>query len=307
MKKNWKWSDEGIEGSWQTNFLLLIFFFCCLICVDFFFFLLSFVFLFVWFFLLYFALFFVGFGGLGLPCHLLCCYCYLFIYLFYLFFFYLHGFSGFIFCKFNCSWHFFTSSDRVPPGGLVAREPRFGDWYRGVVSYTNDDWESEWADYDELMDMVPRKRLTMGWEDDAWARGGVRLLLPPGWSWLDDPADGVNCFVFFFFFVVFFIFWKSMGIDGWLKVSYSELSVTLRDLFCLLQGAVKTPRLGGKFHSAFRNIIPVTTPIELRRLLILPRRKEMGETSPEILLNCWVGVVLILYDIQDIHLYTCYI
>ena len=45
--------------------------------------------------------------------------------------------------------------------------------------------------------MVPRKRLTMGWEDDTWARGGVRLLLPPGWSWLDDLGDGVNCFVFF--------------------------------------------------------------------------------------------------------------
>ena len=50
----------------------------------------------------------------------------------------------------------------------------------------------------ELMDMVPRKRLTMGWEDDTWAWGGVRLLLPPSWSWLDDLGDGVNCFVFFF-------------------------------------------------------------------------------------------------------------
>ena len=37
------------------------------------FFLLSFVFVVCLFFLLYFALFFVGFGGLGLPCHLLCC------------------------------------------------------------------------------------------------------------------------------------------------------------------------------------------------------------------------------------------
>ena len=82
-----------------------------------------------------------------------------------------------------------------------------------------------------------------------------------------------------------------MGIDGWLMVSYSELSVPLRDLFRLLQGTVKTPRLGGEFHSAFRNIIPVTTPIKLQRLLMLPRRKERGETSPKILLNCWVGVV----------------
>ena len=55
-------------------------------------------------------------------------YCYLFIFFlnlflfyflfFFFFFFYLHGFSGFIFCKFNCSWHFFTSSDCVPPGGV---------------------------------------------------------------------------------------------------------------------------------------------------------------------------------------------
>ena len=57
---------------------------------------------------------------------------------------------------------------------------------------------------------------------------------------------------------------------------------------------MKALRLGGEFHSAFRNIIPVTTPIELRRLLMLPRRKERGDTSPKILLNCWVGMVKIL-------------
>ena len=56
---------------------------------------------------------------------------------------------------------------------------------------------------------------------------------------------------------------------------------------------MKTPRLGGEFHNAFRNIISVTTSIELRRLLMLPRRKERGDTSPKILLNCWVGVVKI--------------
>ena len=132
----------------SVNCLLLIFF--CLTCVDFFFAILCFFVFFVcFFFLLYFALFFVGFGGLGLPCHLLCClllfvysfFIFIFILFFFIFifiFFYLHGFSGFIFRKFNCSWHFFTSSDRVPPG-LGAREPRFADWYRGVVSYTSDD------------------------------------------------------------------------------------------------------------------------------------------------------------------------
>ena len=56
---------------------------------------------------------------------------------------------------------------------------------------------------------------------------------------------------------------------------------------------MKAPRLRGEFHSAFWNIIPVTTPIELRRLPMLPRRKERGEISPKILLNCWVGVVKI--------------
>ena len=95
-EKWWKWAEisreerQGLEGGCVTdsfrtilfhifvncsyfilffmsvNCLLLIFF-CCLICVDFFFFAILF------FFLLYFALFFVGFGGLGLPCHLLCC------------------------------------------------------------------------------------------------------------------------------------------------------------------------------------------------------------------------------------------
>ena len=137
-------------------------------------------------------------------------------------------------------------------------------------------WEGEWPGWHGIDEMVPRKRLTMGWEDDTWARGGVRLLLPPGWSWLDDLGDGVNCFVFFFSYL--------LKIHGYWW---------LRDLFCLLQGAVKAPRLGSEFHSAFWNIIPVTTPIELRRLLMLPRRKERGETSPKILLNCWVGVVKI--------------
>ena len=50
---------------------------------------------------------------------------------------------------------------------------------------------------------------------------------------------------------------------------------------------MKAPRLGSEFHSAFWNIIPVTTPIELRRLLMLPRRKERGgdksKNTPELL------------------------
>ena len=124
------------------------------------------IFFFLLFFVFFFFCLFVVVFCYTLPCFLLVlgdwayrviCFvvnCYLFIlfffffnfnlFLFYLFififfFFYLHGFSGFIFCKFDCSWHFFTSSDRVPLGGLGAREPRFVDWYRGVVSYTSDD------------------------------------------------------------------------------------------------------------------------------------------------------------------------
>ena len=260
-------------------------------------FLLSFVFfcLFVLFFVYFFVilcLVFCWFWGTGLTVSfallfiVICLFFFnLFLFYFYFLFFYLHGFSGFIFCKFNCSWHFFTSSDCVPPGegshgalfrGLVSRGSKLYKWWFGKASGLIDI---------ELMNMVPRKRLTMGWEDDTWARGGVRLLLPPGWSWLDDLGDGVNC--------LFFSYLLKIHGDWWLAISYSELSVTLRDLFCLLQGAVKAPRLGGEFHSAFWNIIPVTTPIELRRLLMLPRRKERGETGPKILLNCWVGVVKI--------------
>ena len=173
------------------------------------------------FFLLYFALFFVGFGGLGLPCHLLCClllfvYFILFffnlIYFYFLFLFYLHGFSGFIFRKFNCSWHFFTSSDRIPPGGgLVARGPRFADWYRGVVSYTSDDLGGRVA------------WLTWNWwngteetVDDGLGRrylgAGRCPVAPPPWLVMAGRS-GRWCQLLCFFF--FLIFWKSMVIDGW--------------------------------------------------------------------------------------------
>ena len=111
--------------------------------MDFFFAILCFlggvVFLGFFFFCYTLPCFLVNLGGLSLPCHLLCCLL-LFVYLFFLFIFLPSWiFWVYFFCKFNCSWHFFTSSDRVPPGGLVARGPRFGDWYRRVVSYTNDD------------------------------------------------------------------------------------------------------------------------------------------------------------------------
>ena len=98
-----------------------------------------------------------------------------------------------------------TSSLRLivfPPGGctgapfrgLVSRGSKLYKWWFGKASGLIDI---------EFMNMVPKKRLTMGWEDDTWAQSGVRLLLPTGWSWLDGLGDGVNCFVFFL------IFWKS--------------------------------------------------------------------------------------------------
>ena len=133
-------------------------------------------------------------------------YCYLFIFFKNLFlffiFFYLHGFSGFIFfCKFNCSWHFFTSSDRVLPGGLgrtgapfrglVSRGSKLYKWWFGKASGLIDI---------ELMNMVPRKRLTMGWEDDTWARGGVRLLLPlAGHGWTIWEMVSIALFFFLSF------------------------------------------------------------------------------------------------------------
>ena len=183
----------------SVNCLWLIFF-CCLICVDFF--LLSFVF---WgffvclFFLLYFTLFFfVNFGGLSLPCHLLCCLLlFVFFFLFIHLFFYLHGFSGFIFCKCNCSWNFFTSSDRVPPGGLVARGPRFGDWYRGVVSNTNDDLGKRVGWLRWIDGYGTKETVDDGLGERCLGAGRCPVAPPP---WLDDLGDGVNCFVFFLSF-----------------------------------------------------------------------------------------------------------
>ena len=263
----------------SVNCLLLIFF-CCLICVGFF--LLSFV-LFVLFFFV--CLFFFCYT---LPCFLLilgdwAClvicfvvYCYLFILFIYLFF-YLHGFSGFIFCKFNCSWHFFTSSDRVPPGELVTRGPRFGDWYRGVVSYTNDDLGKRvgWL----------RRNDEHGTEETVDDGLGGRCLgagrcpvAPPPWLVMAGRS-GRWCQLL----CSFFSYLLKIHGDCWLGAGMNKKKVPCSTV----------AGLGGELHSAFRNIIPVTTPIELRRLLMLPRRKESGETSPKILLNCWVGVVKI--------------
>ena len=46
--------------------------------------------------------------------------------------------------------------------------------------------------------MVPGKRLTMGWEDDAWARGGVWLLSPlAGHGWTIWEMVSIALFVFF--------------------------------------------------------------------------------------------------------------
>ena len=187
-------------GNWRyffclsVNCLFIYLFFVCLVSVDFFcnpFF----------FFRYILPCFFVNFWGLSLPCHLLCCL--LFVY-FCVFFFLMDFLGGVSLTALG------TSSLRLVmfPWGLVALRLRFEDGYRRVVSYTIDDLGKRVAWLTRIDEHgTSKKRLTMGWEDDAWTRGGVRLL-PPGWSWLDDLGDGINCFVFFF------IFWKTMGIAG---------------------------------------------------------------------------------------------
>ena len=157
-------------------------------------------------FLLYFALFFVNFGGLGLPCHLLCClllfvYSFFFKFIFILFLFYFFFLPSWIF------WVYFfvsltalgTSSLRLivfTPGGctgapfrgLVSRGSKLCKWWFGKASGLIDT---------ELMNMVPRKRLTMGCSSP---------LAGHGWTiW-----EMVSIALFFFL-----IFWKSMVIDGW--------------------------------------------------------------------------------------------
>ena len=157
--------------------LFIINFFCCLICVDFFF-LLSFIFVVCLFFLLYLPCFFVGFGGLGLPCHLLCCLL-LFVYSFFLnlFLFYLFFFIFIFFTFMDFLGLFFvsltalgTSSLRLivfpwgggtgaPFRGLVSRGSKLYKWWFGRAS--------------GLVDMELMK----------WYRGN-------GWRWVGKTIPG---------------------------------------------------------------------------------------------------------------------
>ena len=173
---------------------LFIIFFCCLICVDFFFAILCFFFCYTlpcfllvlgdWAYLVICLLFIV-----------ICSFVYLFIYLF----FYLHRFSGFFLCKFNCSWYFFTSSDRVPPGG-VAQRLRFEYGYRRVVSYTNDDLGKRVAWLTRFDGHGTEETVDDELGGRCLGAGRCPVAPPSGWSWLDDLGDGVNCFVCFFSF-----------------------------------------------------------------------------------------------------------
>ena len=120
-KRNGGMRDRDSFGNWSHFIFIclwLFIFFCCLICMEFF------VILFFFFFcytLPCFFFFFVKFWGIELACH----FALLFIAIWCIFFWgggYLHGFSVVFFaffCKFNSSWHFFTSSDHVPPGGWL--------------------------------------------------------------------------------------------------------------------------------------------------------------------------------------------
>ena len=195
---------------------LLLFFFLFNLCGFFFFF--AILCFFCLFFLLYFALFFVGFGELGLPCHLLCCLL-LFVYFIFFFFNLIYFYFLFLFFTFMDFLGLFfvsltalgTSSLRLivfPWGG--ARGPRFADWYRGVVSYTSDELGGRVA------------WLTWNWwngtEETVDDRLGRRYLgagrcpvAPPPWLVMAGRS-GRWCQLLCFFFL---IFWKSMVIDGW--------------------------------------------------------------------------------------------
>ena len=114
----------------------LLIFFLFNLCGFFFAILCCFFFVCLFFFVIL-CLVFCWFWGTGLTVSfallfiVICLFYFIFFNLIYFYFlFYLHGFSGFIFRKFNCSWHFFTSSDRVPLGGVGCT----GDPFRGLVS-----------------------------------------------------------------------------------------------------------------------------------------------------------------------------
>ena len=128
-------------------------------------------------------------------------YC-LFFYLFFFSFFFsfvdflfFFSFMDFLFfCKFNCSWHFFTSS------GHVAQRLRFENGYWRVVSYTIDDlgkreaWLTRFDEYGTL-----KRRLTTGLGGRCLGAGRCPVVPPAAWSWLDDLGDDVNCFIFLSF------------------------------------------------------------------------------------------------------------
>ena len=211
-------------------FIFFYFFVCELFIINFFFLLFNlcgffffcyplFLLVFFFFFLLYLPCFLLVLGDWAYRVICFVVYCYLFILFFFIYFYFILFYLFIYFFTFmDFLGLFFVSLTALgtsslclivfPPGGctgapfrgLVSRGSKLYKWWFGKASGLIDI---------ELMNMVPRKRLTMGWEDDTWAQSGVRLLLPPGWSWLDGLGDGVNCFVFFL------IFWKSMVIDGW--------------------------------------------------------------------------------------------
>ena len=186
------------------------------------FFLQFFFFLFV--FLLYFTLFFfVNFFVNLLCCSLLFVYFYLLIYLFIFLPSWIFG-GG---CKFNCSWHFFTSSDRVPPGALVAQGPRFEDRYRRVVSYTNDDLGKR-VGWMRRIDGYGTEETV---DDGLGGRclGAGRCPVAPSLWLVMAGLSGRWCqLLCLFFCFVFFIFWKSMEFAGkvleWWKVPCSTVT-----------------------------------------------------------------------------------
>ena len=152
--------------------------------------------------------FFVNFGGLSLPCHLLCCLL-LFVYFFYqFFFFYLHGFSGGVVSLIALG----TSSLRLvmPPRGVGCTAPPFRgqvskgsklyNWWFGKASGLIDTNWWIWYFEETVDDGLGGRCL------DA----GRCPVTPPPWLVMAGRS-GRWCQLLCF---CFFIFWKSMEIAG---------------------------------------------------------------------------------------------
>ena len=137
-------------------------------------------------------------------------------------------------------------------------------------------WENEWPDWHRIDEHGTEETV-----DDGLGRrclGAGRCPVAPPWLVMAGRSERW-CQLLCFFFL---IFWKSMVIDGW------------ETCFVCCRGQWRPP--GWEVNS---------TVLSGTLFLLRHRsncgdywcshvvRKGGGETSPKILLNCWVGVVKI--------------